>query len=163
MPITIDDFEIPAALLSELGKIVDQAKAGPLLALAKLDPALGRGLRLTTANSKFVRQRLAARLLESGPGLAEWSAQASLLSVMSLIVSSRTDSARDLAEIALEPHHDLVQLPIGRKRGARVEPGQVFASFLSPEILEHFLKYVVFHGIPKERFASRIFSKAGEI
>ncbi len=66
MPTTIDDFEIPSVLLSELGKTVDQVKSGPLLALAKLTPALSRGLRLTPANSKFIRQRLAARLLEPG-------------------------------------------------------------------------------------------------
>lgn len=67
---TIDEFEIPAALLSELLGIVDQAKAGPLLALAKKVPAIGRGFRLNVANSKFIRQRLAAKLADS-PQLSE--------------------------------------------------------------------------------------------
>lgn len=63
---TIDDFEIPPPLLSEFAAIVDQAKAQPLLALAKMVPALGRGLRPTAVNVKFVRQRLAACLVEPG-------------------------------------------------------------------------------------------------
>ena len=62
---TIDEFEIPPALLSELLGIVDQAKAGPLLALAKMVPVLGRGLRPTFANAKFIRQRLATKVSDS--------------------------------------------------------------------------------------------------
>ncbi len=68
---SIDEFEIPAALLSELSGIVDQAKSAPLLALAKMVPALGRGFRLTAANVKFIRQRLAACLAEAGPVAGE--------------------------------------------------------------------------------------------
>lgn len=62
---TIDTFEIPVALLTELLGIVDQAKAAPLLALTKMVPAIGRGLRPTPANAKFIRQRLAAMIVDS--------------------------------------------------------------------------------------------------
>ena len=91
MPATIDDFEIPAALLSELGKTVDQAKSRPLLALAKKVPALGRGLRLTSTNSKFIRQRLAARLLEPGrisDGIRDFLAQEGLNGELVMVLST---------------------------------------------------------------------------
>lgn len=63
---SIDDFEIPPALLQQLTTDVAQAKAGALLTLAKVVPSLGRGFRLTAANSKFIQQRLTTRLAESG-------------------------------------------------------------------------------------------------
>jgi hypothetical protein len=61
-----DDFTIPVPLRRELANLVDQVKAGPILSLAKLLPELGRGLRLTAANVKYIRQRFAARLMEQG-------------------------------------------------------------------------------------------------
>lgn len=67
---TIDEFDIPDALLSELLKVIDQAKASTLLALAKSVPLLGRGFRPTLANAKFVRQRLAV-IISSSAKLSE--------------------------------------------------------------------------------------------
>jgi hypothetical protein len=61
-----DGFAIPEALLRELAGIVDQVKNGPLLALVKLVPALGRGLRPTAASAKFIRKRLAALIADPG-------------------------------------------------------------------------------------------------
>ncbi|MDD5759697.1 MAG: NYN domain-containing protein [Desulfobulbaceae bacterium] len=62
---TIDEFVIPDALLSEMLRLVDRAKASSLLPLAKIMPSLGRGLRPTLANAKFIRQRLAATISSS--------------------------------------------------------------------------------------------------
>ncbi|MDP2106262.1 MAG: hypothetical protein Q8J76_09740, partial [Desulfobulbaceae bacterium] len=56
--LTIDDFDIPNTLLSELRAIADQIKGGQLLALAKAVPSLAVGVRLTAANTRFIRQRL---------------------------------------------------------------------------------------------------------
>lgn len=55
---TIDDFDIPAVLLTEMRAIADRIKTGPLLALAKAVPTLATGVRLTAANIRFIRQRL---------------------------------------------------------------------------------------------------------
>jgi len=55
---TIDDFDIPAAILTELRAVAALAKPGPLLALAKALPSLAAGVRLTAANARFIRQRL---------------------------------------------------------------------------------------------------------
>lgn len=59
-------FIIPLPLRQELAAMVEQTNSGQLLALAKHLPELGRGLRLTAANAKYIRQRLATRLLEQG-------------------------------------------------------------------------------------------------
>lgn len=55
---TIDDFDIPAALVAELRAIANRIKPGPLLALANAVPALAAGVRLTAANARFIRQRM---------------------------------------------------------------------------------------------------------
>lgn len=61
-----DEFTIPAPLLRELAETVDHFPSGSLLALARQSPDLGRGLRPTAANAKFIRKRLAARLADPG-------------------------------------------------------------------------------------------------
>lgn len=84
---TIDDFDIPAALLAELRLIVDQIKPGPLLILAKAVPALASGVRLTAGNARFIRQRLLPDSGRLGDDVRDFLAAESLNGQLVMVLS----------------------------------------------------------------------------
>ncbi len=64
---TIDDFLIPDFICNHFLTLIDAAPAVDILALARMDPELARGIRPSPANVKIIRQRLILQLKDKGP------------------------------------------------------------------------------------------------